>query len=141
MFAATQLRRWVLPFAVTTLLACSDDPLGIGSGPCDAAEFRIGNFHMDVQAVGGSPTVSVGDSIQLYAIVRGVVGSAPSGKTCVLEYGPPLAASITWGQIDPDIAEVRPTGWVVGRKEGSTLIHASSGDYVATASLIVEVTP
>jgi len=103
----------------------------IGPLACSEAELPTGPDNR------GEPTVvvassaslefsAVADSSQLTAAVRDADGNDLAG------------AAITWANLDPAVATVSPSGWVVARGNGAAQIVASSGALADTVLVTVE---
>jgi hypothetical protein len=139
-------RHAAFTFAFVAPLACTtSNDFG---PPFDCSE-SIGAHFIALSGEGSpgytEPTVAVGDSVQLDAVVRRVTASSPvfnpqAGWSCHTDASVAVAALITFTSSDTTILDPRPNGWLRGLNPGVAFVTATSAQPLATRVIIVLVT-
>ena len=119
-------RRWLVCLSIALVWGCDWEsttgpaPVPVPVTPADTVE-RVGRV-----VISKAPErLTVGDSIQLVAVVLSQTNTRMAGLT------------VRWSSSDPEVARVSEQGVVRAERVGSTAITASVGDKVGGVSITV----
>jgi Big-like domain-containing protein len=111
--AVIRIRPRILPLFPPGINPC-DLPYAICAWPSPQVPVTVQAPVAAVEIVPSTATITVGDLLQLNAILKDDQGNELTGRT------------IDWSSVDPNVAAVSTTGLVSGITTGSTLITATS---------------
>ena len=138
------MRRLTIPAliaAVAASAACALDTTDSFNRPC---ERLVGDAIVRVDSLqAGGVEVTAGDSVQIIADVRRVESAravlVSNVTVCEAEFSDPLDRPLQFSSSNAAIADVRQSGWVVGRAAGVVAIGITSDADVRPAQVAVQV--